>query len=211
VDFRSSELVPADRIRELSFGEVKRPDLLNHKTGVPEPDGLMCEKIFGPTKDYTCACGKYSPANRVAAVCEKCGVWVIAASSRAERMGHFELAMQVRHPWVADPSALMSVLPIMPAALRPMGDDVNDLYRRVINRGNRLRRLQELNAPDDITQNEMRMLQDAIDGLFDNEHLAKPFVGEDEKSLRSLGAMTLAALEAKPDDRAHLLWMGLAA
>jgi DNA-directed RNA polymerase beta' subunit len=208
----------ADRIRELSCGKVKKPDLYNEKTGLPENAGLMCAKIFGPIKDYECLCGKYKALQDRGAVCEKCGVEVISSSRRTTRIGHVELAMPVLHPWLAplartleDPSPLMMhVVPIMPPALRPgADDDINDLYRRIINRNNRLRRLEELNAPEDITTREKEMLKSAVEQLFDNEHTERACLGADEQPLRSLGAMTIAALQASfYADRTHLLWMG---
>jgi DNA-directed RNA polymerase beta' subunit len=211
------EVASAARIRELSFGEVKRPDLLNHKTGLPEPGGLMCARIFGTTKDYECLCGKYAHARGDwIALCEKCGVFLTSASVRATQMGRVELAMPVLHPWLAplaatldDPAPLMmTVLPVMPPALRPVGADINDLYQRVINRNNRLRRLEELNAPDDILQNERRMLREAVAQLFDNENVEPKVIDESKRPLRSLGAMTISALQASFADRTHLLWMG---
>lgn len=225
-------LATADQIRELSFGEVKKPDMINHVTHLPENGGLMCAKIFGPIKDDECLCGKYSKRGRWAAICEKCGVEVISASARATRIGHVELAVPVLHPWLipfardvlfdeddlryrlvvkeGTPELVqwsMHVLPILPPALRPVGDDVNELYRRVINRNNRLARLEELNAPSDIIYNERRMVQEAVEQLFDNENASKP-VSVDERKLRSLGAKTIDVLKSTPDERIHLTCMG---
>src|SRR6266478_993516 len=153
-------LASPEKIRSWSHGEVKKPETINYRTFKPERDGLFCAKIFGPTKDYECNCGKYKRMRHRGVVCEKCGVEVIQSKVRRERMGHVDLAT-----------------PVIPPDLRPLvpldggrfaTSDLNDLYRRVINRNNRLKRLMELNAPDIIIRNEKRMLQEAVDALFDN-------------------------------------------
>src|SRR6184192_3846600 len=287
-------LASPDKIRSWSHGEVKKPETINYRTFKPERDGLFCAKIFGPTKDYECNCGKYKRMRHRGVVCEKCGVEVIQSKVRRERMGHIDLATPVAHIWflkslpsrigtlldmtlkelekvlyfesyvVVDPGTtslkegelltesryrklveehgpdtfraemgaeavrellskldidklfvdlrvemkeatsearrkkiskrlkvvsalknsgnhpewmILAVVPVIPPDLRPLvpldggrfaTSDLNDLYRRVINRNNRLKRLMELNAPDIIIRNEKRMLQEAVDALFDN-------------------------------------------
>ncbi|MBX7230872.1 MAG: DNA-directed RNA polymerase subunit beta' [Bdellovibrionales bacterium] len=307
-------LASQDMIREWSFGEVKKPETINYRTFKPERDGLFCAKIFGPTKDYECLCGKYKRMKYRGVICEKCGVEVTQSKVRRERLGHIELATPVAHIWflrslpsrignlldmtlkdvervlyceayvVVDPmetslaegqvlpedayqnalnefgpnfKALMGgeavkellrkidpeflsrklrldlkdaksdaqikkitkrlkvveafknsinktewmmldVVPVIPPDLRPLvpldggrfaTSDLNDLYRRVINRNNRLKRLQELNAPDIIIRNEKRMLQEAVDALLDNGRRGKTFTGPNKRPLRSLSDM----------------------
>src|SRR5579875_2497288 len=265
-------LASPEKIRSWSHGEVKKPETINYRTFKPERDGLFCAKIFGPTKDYECNCGKYKRMRHRGVVCEKCGVEVIQSKVRRERMGHIDLATPVAHIWFLKslpsrigtlldmtlqerellsearyrklveehgPDAfragmgaeairellrrldieklfvdlrvemkeatsearrkkiskrlkvisafknsgnkpewmILEVIPVIPPDLRPLvpldggrfaTSDLNDLYRRVINRNNRLKRLMELNAPDIIIRNEKRMLQEAVDALFDN-------------------------------------------
>ena len=307
-------LASPEKIREWSFGEVKKPETINYRTFKPERDGLFCAKIFGPVKDYECNCGKYKRMKHRGVVCEKCGVEVIQSKVRRERMGHIELATPVAHIWllrslpsriatmldislkdvervlyceafiVTDPgetdltkgeilseeryhqylkqygpefTALMGgeairdllkeidleetaanlraqmkassseavrrklakrlnvveafrdsgnrpewmmleAVPVIPPDLRPLvpldggrfaTSDLNDLYRRVINRNNRLKRLQELNAPEIIIRNEKRMLQEAVDALFDNGRRGKTFTGPNKRPLRSISDM----------------------
>lgn len=307
-------LASPEMIREWSFGEVKKPETINYRTFKPERDGLFCAKIFGPTKDYECLCGKYKRMKYRGVVCEKCGVEVTQSKVRRERLGHIELATPVAHIWflrslpsrignllnlslkdvekvlycesyvVVDPMEtplhegqvlseeayqtalneygpnfksgmggeavrdllrkidpeylsrklridiketkseaqikklskrlrvveafknsvnrpewmMLEVLPVLPPDLRPLvpldggrfaTSDLNDLYRRVINRNNRLRRLQELNAPDIIIRNEKRMLQEAVDALLDNGRRGKTFTGPNKRPLRSLSDM----------------------
>ena len=307
-------LASPERIRSWSYGEVKRPETINYRTFKPERDGLFCAKIFGPIKDYECLCGKYKRLKHRGVVCEKCGVEVISAKVRRERMGHIELAAPVVHIWflkslpsrigllldktlkelerilyyesyvVLDPGLtdlerfqvlgeeeyidafeqygeeftigqgaeairemlksldleeerkslraligstrsrtkltkltkrlqliesflqsgnrpewmVLEVIPVLPPELRPLvpleggrfaTSDLNDLYRRVINRNNRLKRLLELNAPDIIVRNEKRMLQEAVDALFDNERRSKPITGANRRPLKSLSDM----------------------
>jgi DNA-directed RNA polymerase subunit beta' len=307
-------LASADKIRGWSKGEVKKPETINYRTFKPEKDGLFCAKIFGPTKDYECNCGKYKRMKHRGVVCEKCGVEVIQAKVRRERMGHIELASPVAHIWflkslpskignIVDislkdmekilyfdsyivlsssipqvkPGELMSderyrdcrlqygdgfeagigaeavqklirsidldelsarlrkelaetssdakrkkivkrlriveafrdsgndpawmildVIPVLPPDLRPLvpleggrfaTSDLNDLYRRVINRNNRLKRLMELGAPDIIVKNEKRMLQEAVDVLFDNGRRGKTITGANKRALKSLSDM----------------------
>jgi DNA-directed RNA polymerase subunit beta' len=307
-------LASPERIREWSYGEVKKPETINYRTFKPERDGLFCAKIFGPIKDYECNCGKYKRMKHRGVVCEKCGVEVIQSKVRRERMGHIELAAPVAHIWflrslpskignlldltlrelervlyfdsyividpgetsltqgellteekyrqmiqehgsgfVADIGAeaikhllmkldlhklavelrdemiktssmakrkklakrlkiidafrdsenrpewmIMDVIPVLPPDLRPLvpldggrfaTSDLNDLYRRVINRNNRLKRLQELNAPDIIIRNEKRMLQEAVDVLFDNGRRGKTITGASKRPLKSLSDM----------------------
>ncbi|MBU1229284.1 MAG: DNA-directed RNA polymerase subunit beta' [Proteobacteria bacterium] len=304
-----------EKIREWSFGEVKKPETINYRTFKPERDGLFCAKIFGPVKDYECNCGKYKRMKHRGIVCEKCGVEVIASKVRRERMGHIELAAPVAHIWflktlpskigtllditmadlekvlyfdsyiVLDPAEtslkklqvlgedqyaqvidhygedvvtvgmgaetirklleainleelratlreessttrsqtkkkkltkrlkiveafidsgnkpewmVMEVVPVIPPELRPLvpldggrfaTSDLNDLYRRVINRNNRLKRLLELGAPDIIIRNEKRMLQEAVDALFDNGRRGRAITGTNGRPLKSLSDM----------------------
>ncbi len=306
-------LASPEKIREWSRGEVKKPETINYRTLKPEKDGLFCEKIFGPSKDWECHCGKYKKIRYKGVVCDRCGVEITKANVRRERMGHIELAAPVSHIWyfkgipsrmglildlsprvlekvlyfasyiVLDPgkselsmkqvlsdadyqaarekygssfrvgmgaeailellqaidlerdsaelkSALadatgqkkariikrlevveafresgnkpewmiMTVIPVIPPDLRPMvqldggrfaTSDLNDLYRRIINRNNRLRRLLELNAPDIIVRNEKRMLQEAVDALIDNGRRGRPVTGPGNRALKSLSDM----------------------
>src|SRR6266481_4934931 len=304
-----------EKIRSWSHGEVKKPETINYRTFKPERDGLFCAKIFGPTKDYECNCGKYKRMRHRGVVCEKCGVEVIQSKVRRERMGHIDLATPVAHIWflkslpsrigtlldmtlkelekvlyfesyvVVDPGAtslkegellsesryrklyeehggdafraemgaeairellgkldidklfvdlrvemkeatsearrkkiskrlkvvsalknsgnhpewmILEVIPVIPPDLRPLvpldggrfaTSDLNDLYRRVINRNNRLKRLMELNAPDIIIRNEKRMLQEAVDALFDNGRRGRAITGPNKRPLKSLSDM----------------------
>ena len=306
-------LASPDQIREWSYGEVKKPETINYRTLKPERDGLFCERIFGPTKDWECYCGKYKRIRYKGKVCERCGVEVTRAKVRRERMGHIELAAPVSHIWyfkgtssrmglllnmsprllekvlyfasyvVIDPGntnlkkyALLSekeymdmreayedefdagmgaeaikkllaeldldalskeikdelatatgqkrakllkrlevveafrisgnkpewmildVVPVIPPDIRPMvqldggrfaTSDLNDLYRRVINRNNRLKKLLELGAPDIIVRNEKRMLQEAVDALIDNGRRGRPVTGPNNRPLKSLSDM----------------------
>jgi len=304
-------LASPEKIREWSFGEVKKPETINYRTFKPERDGLFCSKIFGPIKDYECNCGKYKRMKHRGIVCEKCGVEVIQSKVRRERMGHIELAAPVAHIWflkclpskvgnlldltlkdlervlyfeayiVTDAGdtplvkctlltdeqlrqaredygdrfkagigaeaikgmlrelnldelsdtlrvemigtrsdakrkklakrlkiidafrdsknrpewTILGVIPVLPPDLRPLvpldggrfaTSDLNDLYRRVINRNNRLKRLLELNAPDIIVRNEKRMLQESVDVLFDNGRRGKVVTGANKRPFKSL-------------------------
>ena len=302
-----------EQIREWSYGEVKKPETINYRTLKPERDGLFCERIFGPTKDWECHCGKYKKIRYKGKICDRCGVEVTRAKVRRERMGHIELATPVSHIWyfkgipsrmgllldisprilekvlyfanyiVTDPGEtpltknqilsekeyrdyrekyeddfqagmgaeavkklladvdlealsaqlhaelkdasgqkkarivkrlevvdafrlsgnkpewmVIDVLPVIPPELRPMvqldggrfaTSDLNDLYRRVINRNNRLKRLLELSAPDIIVRNEKRMLQEAVDALIDNGRRGRPVTGANNRALKSLSDM----------------------
>ena len=308
-------LASPEKIRSWSHGEVKKPETINYRTFKPEKDGLFCAKIFGPVKDYECLCGKYKRMKHRGITCEKCGVEVIQAKVRRERLGHIELATPVAHIWflkslpsrignlldvslkdlekvlycesymVTNPGEsnltegeilseedyqeairtygygsfdvgmggevvrdmlgkmdianlseslrdlmrntsseaqrrkhakrlkiveafhesgnkpewmMLEVVPVIPPDLRPLvpldggrfaTSDLNDLYRRVINRNNRLKRLQDLNAPEIIIRNEKRMLQEAVDALFDNGRRGKIFTGPNKRPLRSLSDM----------------------
>src|SRR6187455_1796131 len=308
-------LASPEKIRQWSHGEVKKPETINYRTFKPERDGLFCAKIFGPVKDYECNCGKYKRMKHRGVVCEKCGVEVIQAKVRRERMGHISLATPVAHIWflkslpsrignlldiplkdlekvlyceayiVIDPKQsglsktellteerygklldelgfdafdagmgaeailqllrdldivslaetlraemreitseakrkkiakrlkvveafresgnkpewmMLTIIPVIPPDLRPLvpldggrfaTSDLNDLYRRVINRNNRLKRLQELNAPEIIIRNERRMLQEAVDALFDNGRRGKTITGPNKRPLKSLSDM----------------------
>ena len=307
-------LASPDKIREWSYGEVKKPETINYRTLKPERDGLFCERIFGPTRDWECHCGKYKRIRYKGIVCDRCGVEVTRAKVRRERMGHIELAAPVSHIWYfkgipsrmglildISPRALekvlyfayyivldagentdlakksllsekeyhdalekygntfrvgmgaeaikelldeldlermsevlrkevrtasgqkkirairrlevveafrksgnkpswmiMDVVPVIPPELRPMvqldggrfaTSDLNDLYRRVINRNNRLKRLLDLGAPDIIVRNEKRMLQEAVDALIDNGRRGRPVTGPGNRPLKSLSDM----------------------
>jgi len=307
-------LASPEKIREWSRGEVKKPETINYRTLKPEKDGLFCERIFGPTKDWECHCGRYKRVRYKGIICDKCGVEVTRAKVRRERMGHIELAAPVSHIWyfkgipsrmgllldmsprslekvlyfaafvVTDPGEtaleykqlltdkeyremqsrfgedsfkagmgaeavkillknvdlekeaaelrvevknstgqkrvraikrlevieafrqsgnkpewiIMNVIPVIPPELRPMvqldggrfaTSDLNDLYRRVINRNNRLNRLLQLRAPDIIVRNEKRMLQEAVDALIDNGRRGRPVTGPGNRPLKSLSDM----------------------
>ena len=303
-------LASPEKIREWSYGEVKKPETINYRSQKPEKDGLFCERIFGPTKDWECACGKYKKVRYKGVVCDRCGVEVTRSSVRRERMGHIELATPVAHIWylkgvpsrmglildmspkqleeiiyfvsyvVTDKGStpleykqvlserdyrscvekfggqfqakigaeaikvllqkvdldaeledvenqlkeaqgqkrqkllkrleaidafrssnnqpewmIMDVLPVIPSDLRPMlqldggrfaTSDLNDLYRRVITRNNRLKKLLELGTPSIIVQNEKRMLQESVDALIDNGRRSKPITGAGGRALKSL-------------------------
>ncbi|OQY41167.1 MAG: DNA-directed RNA polymerase subunit beta' [Fusobacteriia bacterium 4572_74] len=256
------KLASPDKIQEWSFGEVTKPETINYRTLNPEFDGLFCERIFGPTKDWECACGKYKRMRYKGLVCEKCGVEITKSKVRRERMGHIQLAAPVAHIWYSkgtpnkmalligiSPKELESVLyfarylvlspadtgleigkaqkrkklvkrlkvvrdllssknspawmilksvPIIPADLRPMvqldggrfaTSDLNDLYRRVINRNNRLKKLLDIGAPEIVVKNEKRMLQEAVDALIDNGRRGKPVVAQNNRELKSLSDM----------------------
>ena len=306
-------LASPDQIRAWSYGEVKKPETINYRTLKPERDGLFCERIFGPTKDWECHCGKYKRIRYKGKICDKCGVEVTRAKVRRERMGHIELAAPVSHIWyfkgipsriglmldigprqldkvlyfanyiVTDPGftplekkqlltereykemrekyedtfeagmgaeavqkllaeidlealsaelheelekatgqkrvrllkrlecvdafrlsgqrpewMILNVVPVIPPDIRPMvqldggrfaTSDLNDLYRRVINRNNRLKRLLELGAPDIIVRNEKRMRQEAVDALIDNGRRGRPVTGPNNRALKSLSDM----------------------
>ncbi len=307
-------LASPDQIREWSHGEVKKPETINYRTLKPERDGLFCERIFGPTKDWECHCGKYKRIRYKGKICDRCGVEVTRAKVRRERMGHIELAAPVSHIWyfkgipsrmglildisprvlekvlyfamyiVTDPGSvrelsknqtltekeyrdlrekyeddfeasmgaeavqrllseidveqvakdlkeeletangqkrvrllkrlevvesfrlsgnkpewmILNAVPVIPPDIRPMvqldggrfaTSDLNDLYRRVINRNNRLKRLLELGAPDIIVRNEKRMLQEAVDALIDNGRRGRPVTGPNNRALKSLSDM----------------------
>ncbi|MBR6290269.1 MAG: DNA-directed RNA polymerase subunit beta', partial [Clostridia bacterium] len=306
-------LASPEMIRSWSYGEVKKPETINYRTLKAERDGLFCERIFGPTKDWECLCGRYKRIRHRGKICEKCGVEVTKKNVRRERMGHIELAAPVSHIWyfraipsrmgllldisprllekvlyfaqyiVIDPGStplakyqllkeseyrefyekyendfrvgmgaeavkellaeidiealsaelrdelskavgqkkvriikrlevveafrksgnrpewmILDVIPVIPPDIRPMvqldggrfaSSDLNDLYRRVINRNNRLKRLMELSAPDIIIRNEKRMLQEAVDALIDNGRRGKPVTGPSNRPLKSLSEM----------------------
>ena len=306
-------LASPEKIREWSRGEVKKPETINYRTLKPEKDGLFCERIFGPQKDWECHCGKYKRVRYKGVVCDRCGVEVTRSKVRRERMGHIELAVPVSHIWyfkgipsrmglmldispralekvlyfaayiVIDPGntglmknqiltekeytenrekygdmfragmgaesilemlreidleelyqelkndlegakgqkkirtvrrlevveafrqsgnkpewMILSVIPVIPPEIRPMvqldggrfaTSDLNDLYRRVINRNNRLKRLLDLGAPDIIVRNEKRMLQEAVDALIDNGRRGRPVTGPGNRPLKSLSDM----------------------
>lgn len=314
IDFIQIRLASPDEIRELSYGEVTKPETINYRSFKPEKEGLFCEKIFGPVKDWECHCGKYKRIRFRGVVCDRCGVEVIQSKVRRERMGHIELAVPVAHIWffktlpsrigsllditmkdlerviyyanylVLEPGEtefskrqllsideyqeimdsnpkgfvakigaeairdllseididdmsrelrahvkvetslhrkkhlqkrlkvveafrqsgnrpewmIMDVIPVIPPDLRPLvpleggrfaTSDLNDLYRRVINRNNRLKKLIEMRAPEVILRNEKRMLQEAVDALFDNGRRAKAVLGRGKRPLKSLSDM----------------------
>ena len=318
VEFNSFEkikigLASPEKIREWSYGEVKKPETINYRTQKPEKDGLFCEKVFGPQRDWECHCGKYKRIRYKGVICDRCGVEVTRSKVRRERLGHIELAAPCSHIWyfkgipsrmglllnisprqlekviyfvsyiVLDggdtplekmsllteteyrenkekygngfragigaeaikelleemdldalyeelkeevrnttgqrnvkavrrlevveafknsnnkPSwMILDVLPVIPPEIRPMvqldggrfaTSDLNDLYRRVINRNNRLKRLLDLGAPDIIVRNEKRMLQEAVDALIDNGRRGRPVTGPGNRPLKSLSDM----------------------
>ena len=260
-------LASPEKIREWSHGEVLKPETINYRTLKPEKDGLFCERIFGPSKDWECHCGEYKKIRYKGVVCDRCGVEVTKSAVRRERMGHIELAAPVSHIWYFKgiPSRMGLILDISPRTLEKvlyfanyivldpadsglmykqvltereyqearesygegfrvgMGaesimellkaidlekdsvelkaelqdatgqkrarSDLNDLYRRIINRNNRLKRLLELGAPDIIVRNEKRMLQEAVDALIDNGRRGRPVTGPGNRALKSLSDM----------------------
>ena len=308
-------LASPNDIRSWSFGEVKKPETINYRTYRPEKDGLFCERIFGPERDYECACGKYKGTKYKGIICDRCGVKVTHSRVRRKRMGHINLAAPIMHIWffkalpsrlgtllamktsdlekiiyfqdyvITDPGTteleyrqvltedeyraaveksgstaftalmgaeavrellerlqlsdvshqlredlaatrskqkikdiskrlklveqlrhsendpawmVMDVIPVIPPDLRPLvllesgnfaTSDLNDLYRRIINRNNRLKKLMDLNAPDVIIRNEKRMLQQAVDALFDNGRCRRPVLGSSNRPLKSLTDM----------------------
>jgi DNA-directed RNA polymerase beta' subunit len=235
-DAISLSVASPDDILGWSRGEVTKAETVNYRTQRAEPDGLFCERIFGPTKNFQCFCGKYKGIRYKGVVCEKCGVEVTRSIVRRERMGHINLAVPIAHIWFlrSSPSRIgllldlpiktleqivyfaayivitvneemkkeawmiLTVLPVIPPDLRPMvqldggrfaTSDLNDLYRRVINRNNRLKRLLELGAPDVIVRNEKRMLQEAVDSLIDNSQRGKALSRRGRRELKSLSDM----------------------
>src|SRR5438132_1089044 len=174
------------KIRSCSFGEVTKPETINYRTFKPERDGLFCAKIFGPITDWECLCGKYKRMKHRGVVCDKCGVEVTKSKVRRERMGHIELASPVSHVWFFKglPSRIGPLVPLDGG--RFATPDLNDLYRRVINRNNRLKKLLELRAPEVIVRNEKRMLQEAVDALFDNGRRGRVLKGSNNRPLKSL-------------------------
>src|SRR3989338_8593358 len=313
-DYISIKIASPEVIRSWSRGEVRKPETINYRTFKPEKDGLFCEKIFGPTRDWECNCGKYKRIKHKGIICDRCGVEVTLSKVRRERMGHIELATPVSHIWffkavpsrigallglnlreleriiyyeeyvVIEPGdtplekmdllseekyqsmvenyghkfvakmgaeairdllrevdidkldsrlhaelktakgeatqkkiiknlriveafknsgnktewMIMEVVPVIPPDLRPLvpldggrfaTSDLNDLYRRVINRNNRLKKLLELRAPEVIVRNEKRMLQEAVDALFDNGRHGRPVLGSGNRPLKSLADM----------------------
>src|SRR5947208_1420120 len=203
-------LASPDKIMSWSHGEVTKPETINYRTFKPERDGLFCAKIFGPITDWECLCGKYKRMKHRGVICDKCGVEVTRSRVRRERMGHIELACPVSHVWFFKglPSRIghllditlpdwmiLDVIPVIPPELRPLvpldggrfaTSDLNDLYRRVINRNNRLKKLLELRAPEVIVRNEKRMLQEAVDALFDNGRRGRVLRGVNNRPLKSL-------------------------
>lgn len=220
-----------------SHGEVRNPETINYRTLRPEKDGLFCEKIFGPERDYECGCGKYLGKEYKGTICDRCGVKVTTSKVRGERMGHIKLTTSVVHPYfrghLADilgipeeefnnviyyyhensnirdiqnlkdkiskeskeSNMILDSILVLPPDKRPIfyletgafaSSDVNDSYRRVINRNLRLKKLKELDAPKPIIRSELRMLQQTIDTLFFNEQATHPVLGANDKPLVSL-------------------------
>ena len=239
-DYIRISIASPERILQWSHGEVTKPETINYRTLKPERDGLFCERIFGPTKDWECYCGKNKRVRHKGIICERCGVEVTDSKVRRHRMGHIKLAAPVSHIWFlkgipsynalaeeirtelegsvsvqkksklikrlrlldnliqsgTNPTwMIMDVIPVTPPDLRPMvqldggrfaTSDLNDLYRRVINRNNRLQRLLEMGAPEIIVRNEKRMLQEAVDALIDNGRRGRTVVGPNNRALKSL-------------------------
>src|SRR5205814_1211371 len=209
-------LASPDKILSWSFGEVTKPETINYRTFKPERDGLFCAKIFGPITDWECLCGKYKRMKHRGVICDKCGVEVTQAKVRRERLGHIMLAKMssensvqkklkyAKRLKVVDSFRksnnqpnwmILDVIPVIPPELRPLvpldggrfaTSDLNDLYRRVINRNNRLKKLMELKAPEVIVRNEKRMLQEAVDALFDNGRRGRVLRGVNNRPLKSL-------------------------
>src|SRR5437870_4593700 len=213
-----------------SWGEVTKPETINYRSFKPERDGLFCERIFGPVKDWECHCGKYKRIRYRGVICDRCGVEVTLSKVRRERMGHIELAVPVAHIWffktlpspmgnlldmtlrdlerviyytnyvviepgeqevqdkeLLDEDRLPDLRPLVPLdGGRFATSDLNDLYRRVINRNNRLQKLILHRAPEVILRNEKRMLQEAVDALFDNGRRSKAIRGRGKRPLKSL-------------------------
>src|SRR5437870_5296470 len=202
-----------------SWGEVTKPETINYRSFKPERDGLFCERIFGPVKDWECHCGKYKRIRYRGVICDRCGVEVTLSKVRRERMGHIELAVPVAHIWFFKtlPSPMGNLLDMTLRDLerviyytnyvvidpgtqevqdkepldggRFATSDLNDLYRRVINRNNRLQKLILHRAPEVILRNEKRMLQEAVDALFDNGRRSKAIRGRGKRPLKSLSDM----------------------
>src|SRR2546428_430984 len=207
VEYVAIAVASPDAIRSWSKGEVKNPETINYRTFKPEKGGLFCERIFGPVKDWECSCGKYKRIKHRGVVCDRCGVEVTLSRVRRERMGHIELAVPVSHIWLfqgflnskSRPEwMILTVLPVIPPDLRPLvpleggrfaTSDLNDLYRRVINRNNRLKNLLQLKTPEVIIRNEKRMLQEAVDALFDNGRHGRAVTGAGNRPLKSLSDM----------------------
>src|SRR5437899_42315 len=203
--FKQQVLVPAfdqirisiaspDDIASWSFGEIKKPETINYRTFKPERDGLFCARIFGPIKDYECLCGKYKRMKYKGLICEKCGV-ELKPKTLGKRLKVIEALIESKNrpEWM-----ILTVVPVIPPELRPLvpldggrfaTSDLNDLYRRVINRNNRLKRLMELRAPDIIIRNEKRMLQESVDALFDNGRRGRVITGANKRPLKSLADM----------------------
>src|SRR5438067_2323224 len=202
-----------------SWGEVTKPETINYRSFKPERDGLFCERIFGPVKDWECHCGKYKRIRYRGVICDRCGVEVTLSKVRRERMGHIELAVPVAHIWFFKtlPSPMGNLLDMTLRDLerviyytnyvviepgeqevqerelldggRFATSNLNDLYRRVINRNNRLQKLILHRAPEVILRNEKRMLQEAVDALFDNGRRSKAIRGRGKRPLKSLSDM----------------------
>jgi len=199
--FQIMPMTDSDRLA-LSRGKVKSSETFNFRTYRPEPGGIFCERIFGPAGDWECRCGKYRGTKFKGLVCEKCGVWVTNSRVRRERFGHITLAKPVIHPWLGLP---METLLVIPPDLRPLvvlddgrwtTSDLNHLYRRVINRSQRLGKLIQLDAPPVIIENETRMLQQGVDVVIDNLACPQPVIGLEDRPLHSLKEMLAETVES---------------
>src|SRR5258705_67168 len=203
-------LASPDVIRSWSHGEVTKPETINYRSFKPEKDGLFCEKIFGPVKDWECNCGKYKRIRYRGVVCDRCPVEVPQAKVRAQSKVETSVQRKKEQPrrvriveafrnsenrpeWM-----ILEVVPVLPPDLRPLvpleggrfaTSDLNDLYRRVINRNNRLKKLMDIKAPEVILRNEKRMLQEAVDALFDNGRRSRAVRGQGNRPLKSLSDM----------------------
>src|SRR3989304_6278668 len=173
-------LASPEDIRSWSYGEVKKPETINYRTYRAEKDGLFCERIFGPERNWECFCGKYKGIKHKGIICDRCGVKITHSRVRRKRMGHINLAAPVVHIWFfkALPSRLGKLLGMKTTSLE-----------KIINRNNRLKKLIDLNAPEVIIRNEKRMLQQAVDALFDNTRGKRPVLGSNNRPLKSLTEM----------------------
>ena len=198
-----------DEIRKMSSGEVIKPEIYSYRTNRPEPDGLFCEKIFGPTQDYKCYCGKYSRPRDKGIICDCCGVEVTVSAVRYERMGHIELCEPISHPFL--PQKLISAIPVMPPALRPhirlisgkyATSDINSIYEKIINHNDRLKRLKELNAGSIIIQAARKRLSDAVSDLMLFHSNGSPFSVMNRMSSIFCDHMTDVALDFTAQCRA---------
>ena len=212
-DTASFRVRPAStaEIRSWSHGEVKKPETINSATFEPEPDGLFCQKVFGPIRDHQCECARQVSDEERGAVCNRCGVRLTDAAVRSRWLGHIELAGPVVHPWFRESaSVVLTVLPVLPADLRSMlpvdaagrfaSSDLVDLYRGVINRNLRLRGLLELQAPDVIVDRERAQLADAVARLFGPSSGTPPAPEATERPRRSLAQLLRDTIRSEVAD-----------